>query len=317
MILVNNLSKDYTFRGKNTKALNNVSFSAESGIICGLLGSNGAGKSTMLNILSGRDVKFEGKISVSGADLKTESRQIRRIIGYVTQGGCLSSLLTVRDELLFTATTYGLNRHAIKDRIEELAQAFNIGHLLSKSSSHMSGGEKRKFEIILALLTSPKILILDEPSTGLDPQSRLNLSSVVKQINQDYNITVLISTHYLAELEFLCDKILVLDAGELIAEIPGVKSNSVLTTFTCKYEPLSAEGAFNRVQCIFAETGYSPKITRRDGVLIVTVQLTEPESSIPKAIRILNDNSLTVLSLNQAQNNLSQIYSDIIKAEVI
>lgn len=199
------------------KAVNGITFRVKRGELFAFLGVNGAGKSTTISILSGQLKKDSGEVSVSGCDPDREKATIARGIGVVFQTSALDQMLTVRDNLRSRAALYGITGAAFDARLAELAGLLSFTDLLDRTVGKLSGGQRRRIDVARALLHSPEILILDEPTTGLDPQTRKHLWDVVNDLRGKTGMTVFLTTHYMEEAAD-ADYVVILDAGRIAAE---------------------------------------------------------------------------------------------------
>lgn len=210
MIQISNLHHSYGSR----KVLNGVSLSIQAGEIFGLLGPNGSGKTTLLRILSTAFPLNEGEVKIAGFDLRTQSSEIRKIFGVVFQSPSLDGKLTVLENVHHHGRLYGLTGNALKKRSEEMLTQLGVMDRANERTEKLSGGLKRRVEIAKSLLHSPKLLILDEPSTGLDPGSRHDVWTYLKTLQKSQKTTVLVTTHLMEEAE-LCDRLAILHQGNL------------------------------------------------------------------------------------------------------
>jgi len=209
--------KNLTKRYGNFTAVNNISFDVEAGSMIGFLGVNGAGKSTTINMLSTILTPDGGEVNVCGYRLGKQDMEIRKSIGVVYQSNVLDDLLTVKENLVLRATIAGLSKEKINKRLSELSDLLKLESILNKKYQLLSGGQKRRCEIALALMHSPKILFLDEPTTGLDPATRIDVWEAVKLLRKTEDMTVFLTTHYMEEAA-TADKIVIIDKGEILAE---------------------------------------------------------------------------------------------------
>ena len=207
IISVKDLKKDY---GKFS-AVKNISFDVFEGEIFGLLGPNGAGKSTTLEIIETLRDKTEGKVSVKGFDLDTEPDKIKKIIGVQLQSSGYYPGLNLAELIELFGGLYNQNVNA-----SELLELVNLKDKAKNKYKELSGGQKQRFSIATTLINQPKIIFLDEPTTGLDPQARRNLWDLIRSI-RDKGTTVIITTHYMDEAEQLCDRVAIMDEGKIIA----------------------------------------------------------------------------------------------------
>ena len=213
IIEIKHLSKSFN----TVKAVQNLSFNIKEGEFFAFLGVNGAGKSTTINIMCGQLSKDDGKIFIDGVDIDENVNSIKGKIGVVFQNSVLDSALTVYDNLKCKAALYGIYDNLFINRLKELVDLLDFEDLLDKTVGKLSGGQRRRIDIARALLHKPKILILDEPTTGLDPQTRKTLWNVISNLRKNENMTVLLTTHYMEEAAD-ADYIVIIDSGKIAAE---------------------------------------------------------------------------------------------------
>lgn len=212
VIRIENLYKSFG----DVKAVSDLSFSVKEGELFAFLGVNGAGKSTTINILCGQLEKDSGKINIDGHDLDKNVDSVKSKLGVVFQSSVLDGALTVYDNLENRAALYGILGEAFERRLAELARQLHFEDLLDRPVSKLSGGQRRRIDIARALLHEPKILILDEPTTGLDPQTRKILWGVISDLQKSRGMTVLLTTHYMEEAAE-ADYVLIIDGGRVCA----------------------------------------------------------------------------------------------------
>lgn len=198
-------------------AVRDLSFHVRPGELFAFLGVNGAGKSTTISILCGQLRKDSGSVTVCGKNTDTDMERISRMLGVVFQDSVLDKALTVRDNLQSRAALYGIKGQAFRKRLEELAKLLDFADLLGRTVGKLSGGQRRRIDIARALLHQPRILILDEPTTGLDPQTRKLLWDVVQQLRREESMTVFLTTHYMEEAAD-ADYVVIIDHGRIAAE---------------------------------------------------------------------------------------------------
>ena len=199
------------------KAVQDLSFCVREGELFAFLGTNGAGKSTTINIMCGQLSKDGGTVVIDSADLDRSPAQIKRILGVVFQNSVLDAPLSVYDNLQSRAALYGLTGAAFKKRLTELSEMLAFEELLKRPVGKLSGGQRRRIDVARALLNRPKILILDEPTTGLDPQTRKMLWNVISRLRQNENLSVFLTTHYMEEASE-ADYVVILESGRIAAE---------------------------------------------------------------------------------------------------
>ena len=196
---------------KTKQALKGVSFTVKEGETFGLLGVNGAGKTTLIKILCGLTKKTAGKITINGFDLDKDIDRIKEIIDISPQETSVANNLTVKENLEFFANIYGNNS---EEFIGEIVDIFSLREVLSQRAKTLSGGYKRRLSIAIALTSKPKILFLDEPTLGLDVFARRELWKIIKNLQKD--VTIILTSHYLEEIENLCDRVAILSSGKLL-----------------------------------------------------------------------------------------------------
>lgn len=248
IIEIEHLSKHFG----EVKAVQDLSFRVKEGELFAFLGVNGAGKSTTISIMCGQLAKDAGSVKIDGADLDKHLDSIKRSLGVVFQASVLDTALTVRDNLESRAALYGIRGKAFKKRLKELAELLDFSDLLGRTFGKLSGGQRRRIDIARALLHEPKILILDEPTTGLDPQTRKLLWDVISGLRKEKQMTVFLTTHYMEEAAD-ADYVVILDSGRIVAEgtpldLKNTYTGDYITLYGvtkmqveglgCPYEPL-------------------------------------------------------------------------------
>lgn len=231
IIEISNLNKSFG----EVKAVQDLSFRVKKGELFAFLGLNGAGKSTTISIMCGQLGKDSGKVYINGEDLDRSVDTVKRDLGVVFQNSVLDKSLSVYDNLKSRAALYGITGNAFKQRLSELSELLNFKDILKRTVGKLSGGQRRRIDIARALLHQPKILILDEPTTGLDPQTRKTVWSVVSQLRRQENMTVFLTTHYMEEAAD-ADYVIILDSGKISAQgTPLELKNSYTGDFITLY----------------------------------------------------------------------------------
>lgn len=213
IIEIEHLSKSFG----PVKAVQDLSFRVKEGELFAFLGLNGAGKSTSISIMCGQLTKDKGRVMIDGFDIDCDEDMIKRDLGVVFQSSVLDKVLTVRDNLRCRAALYGIKGEEFRERLSELTELLELEDIMDRPVGKLSGGQRRRADIARALLHNPKILILDEPTTGLDPQTRRTLWSVVSRLRQERRMTVFLTTHYMEEAAD-ADYVVILDSGKIAAE---------------------------------------------------------------------------------------------------
>ena len=213
VIEIENLHKSF----KDVHAVNGLSFSVCEGQLFAFLGVNGAGKSTTISIICGQLAADSGTVKVNGADINSDVGGIKRDLGVVFQNSVLDKSLTVLDNLKYRAALYGVSGEKFRARLNELSELLDLKPILKRTLGKLSGGQKRRVDIARALVHSPRILILDEPTTGLDPQTRKTIWEVIGTLRRRDGVTVLLTTHYMEEAAD-ADRVVIIDGGKIVAE---------------------------------------------------------------------------------------------------
>lgn len=213
IIEISHLSKSF----KDVKAVQDLSFHVNEGELFAFLGINGAGKSTTINILCGQLEKDHGNVMICDEDLDHESASIKKELGVVFQNSVLDKALNVDANLQSRAALYGITGKKYQERVNELAELLDFKDLMKRTVGKLSGGQRRRIDIARALLHDPKILILDEPTTGLDPQTRKLLWNTIETLRKEKHMTVFLTTHYMEEAAD-ADNVIILDSGKIVAQ---------------------------------------------------------------------------------------------------
>lgn len=252
IIEIENLRKSF----KEVKAVDDISFKVKEGELFAFLGVNGAGKSTTINIISGVLRKDGGTVKVCDHNIETEADKIKSEIGIVFQNSVLDKKLSVYDNLKYRANLYGIFGNDFKNSLDEMTELLDLKDILKRPLNKLSGGQKRRIDIARALIHKPKLLILDEPTTGLDPKTRITVWSVIEKLRKESGLTVFLTTHYMEEAAD-SDYVVIIDAGHIAAEgTPHGLKNTYASDFIKFYN--------NREQAekYFGKLGYNIKKER-------------------------------------------------------
>jgi ABC-2 type transport system ATP-binding protein len=282
IITVEHLSKHFG----SIKAVNDVSFSVEEGVIFGFLGPNGAGKTTTINILCTLLSPTSGKAYISGYDCNRESSEVRKNIGIVFQDSTLDRDLTAYENLMLHAYLYSIKRSEMKSLINDALNFVGLYDRRDDVIKKFSGGMMRRLEVARGLLHRPKVLFLDEPTLGLDPQTRASLWEFIVSLPRKHNVTIFMTTHYMEEAE-VCDKIAIIDKGRIISsgtpeELKKTMGGDVIYIKT----------ADNKNAKIEIERLFNATVSEKDGELFLST--LKGESCIPELIKALGDSVISV-----------------------
>ncbi|MFJ8202346.1 ATP-binding cassette domain-containing protein [Micromonospora chalcea] len=308
MIETRGLRKSYRSReGRETKtvdAVRGVNLDVAEGEIFGFLGPNGAGKTTTLRMLATLIEPDGGEATVAGADLRKDPAEVRRRIGYVAQGGSTWDESSAREELVLQARLYGISKAEAHRRAERALEAFQLTEYADRKCKTYSGGQRRRVEIALGIIHEPKIVFLDEPTTGLDPQSRAHMWDEIRRLRTE-GMTVFITTHYLDEADALCDRIAIMDHGEIVAEgTPAelkreISGEVVIVGLDAPSTPRAAE-------LLDTEAYVSKLETVDEGGLRLYVD--EGATAIPQVLRCLDHAGLDLRSIELHRPSLDDVF---------
>ena len=247
MIEARGLKRTYTTRGKTVEAVRGVDLTVRAGEIVGFLGPNGAGKTTTLKMLCTLLSPTGGEATVAGHSLLTDSIGVRRSIGYVSQAGSTAPEARAGEEIVSHARFYGIDKTTAETRARKLLADLDLADVWDRTCGSLSGGQRRRLDIVMGLIHQPRLVFLDEPSTGLDPQSRANLWTHIRKLRDEMGTTVFLTTHYMDEADSLSDRILIIDMGQIVAEgTPAELKKRVsgdTITLTMREEKDAAEAA--------------------------------------------------------------------------
>jgi ABC-2 type transport system ATP-binding protein len=286
-------------------AVDGVDLDVAKGEIFGLLGPNGAGKSTTIKMLSTLIAPTSGRADVVGLDLAKQSAQIRRRIGVVSQTGGIDSEESPRRELEFQAKVFGATASDAAKRALELLERFNLGAAADRKIVTLSGGQRRRIDIACGLVHRPELLFLDEPTTGLDPQSRANLWDEIIALRNE-GATIVLTTHYLDEADALCDRLAIVDHGKVVAEgtadalKAGIGGDLVTVALARPYTLDAAEAALR-------QAGITVEIARQGtDALRLTVQ--KGEAAVGPVLRVLDEAGVETAGLSTARPSLDDVF---------
>jgi ABC-2 type transport system ATP-binding protein len=295
--------KNLTKRFSDKLVLDNVSLKIEEGEVFGLLGPNGAGKSTLINLMVGLIKPDNGDAVVEGYSIKKEPIKVRERIGVVPQEIALFESLNAKDNLEYFGGLYGLKGTTLKKRIDEAIEIAGLEGNLKKKVKTYSGGMKRRLNIVAAMMHHPEILIMDEPTVGVDPQSRNHIFQVVKEMNKNYNTTIIYTSHYMEEVEHLCSNIFILDLGKEVAF--GTKEQLKRMVQDDKVFRIKAAGDLNTLLFNLKKNSKIRGIEKEmDGLKIIT----SSELNLNEVLNQIQASNVQVKNLGIEEPSLEEVF---------
>jgi ABC-2 type transport system ATP-binding protein len=303
MIEAIGLARTFRSRQGTVEAVRGVDFTVEAGEIVGFLGPNGAGKTTTLRMLTTLLNPTAGSATVAGCDLRRDPAGVRRRIGYVAQGGCTYPTCEVGEELELQAQLYRIGTAEARSRVTELCNHLDLAGLEERQVKTLSGGQRRRLDIALGLVHRPPLIFLDEPTAGLDPQGRSNLWGHVRKLRDEHNVAIFLTTHYMDEADALCDRILIIDHGRIVAEGTPEQLKRRIAGDIVTVEVI---GPADRAQAVL--TGY-PGV-REVVVADQTVRLTveHGDQALMGLLRTLDAAKVELASIHHARPTLDDVF---------
>jgi ABC-2 type transport system ATP-binding protein len=304
MITARGLARTFKTKTGPVVAVKGVDFDVAEGEIVGLLGPNGAGKTTTLRMLTTLLTPTSGTATVAGADLISRSRDVRRRIGYVAQIGATPAPGTILGEELVTqARLQGMSKADGIARLADLLPRLDLSGFEKRALSEMSGGQRRRFDIALGLMHNPKLVFLDEPTTGLDPQSRANLWDHIRAMREEQGVTIVLTTHYLDEADVLADRLLVMDGGAIVADDTP---DALKARVSGDVVSVSVEGDLTVAEAV-AKEALQPRTSIIEGDrLVLTVE--RGDTAVPPLLRALDAAGLPLKSVQVNRPTLDDVF---------
>jgi len=304
MIAARALSRSFKTKAGPVEAVRGIDLTVAEGEIVGLLGPNGAGKTTTLRMLTTLLLPSSGTATVAGHDLAREPRAVRRRIGYVAQVGAAPSAGTiVGEELITQARLQGLSKADAQRRLEVVAPRLDLGGLERRALLELSGGQRRRFDVALGLMHEPQLVFLDEPTTGLDPQSRANLWQHIRALRDETGVTILLTTHYLDEADALADRVLVMDHGQIVADdtpdaLKSRISGDVVT--------IGLSEGIERAEAVVRSAVAAREVVTTETTLLVTVD--DGATAVAPILRALDSARLSPTSITVNRPTLDDVF---------
>ncbi|MDV7990041.1 MULTISPECIES: ABC transporter ATP-binding protein [unclassified Rhodococcus (in: high G+C Gram-positive bacteria)] len=302
MIETSGLTKTFQQGKKTVEAVRGIDLTIGEGELVALLGPNGAGKSTTLRMLTTLLAPTSGSARIAGFDVGEDRDRVRRSLGYVGQGNGAGHNQRVRDELVVQGQCYGMTRRRSGSRADELIEALELGELATRTVSTLSGGQRRRLDIALGLVHRPPLLFLDEPTTGMDPQSRANLWDHILRLRREMGTTIVLTTHYLDEADSMAERVIVVDRGTVIADDTAAALKSELAGDLIV---LTVSDASALVPLLDGVAGVRD-VTVAGSRLNIRVELAEVV--LPDLLRLSESHGITVLTADTTRPTLDDVF---------
>ena len=305
IINVENLVKVYP---GGTRAVDGISFSVSEGEFFGFLGPNGAGKSTTIQVLTTLLKKTSGSATVAGYDIDSDAREIRKVIGVQRQETILDGDLTGRENLTLQGHLQRLHGDALKKRVDELLTLVELSDVADKRAAHYSGGMKKRLDLASTLVHKPRVLFLDEPTSGLDPQSRAAIWEHLETLNQDEGVTIFLTTQQMEEADRLCQRLSIIDHGEIIVGGSPVELKHQLggDTITLSLADGDSDGVRDRSKRIVSGIQGVTKVLDIETGLAAYAK--NAGALVPDIVRLFDENEIRLTSINVASASLDDVF---------
>ena len=299
-IVVEGLQKRY----KQVRALDGVSFAVHEGEVFGLLGPNGAGKSTTVRILATLTKPDAGQAQVGGHDVRREAGAVRRAIGYVPQDSGVDQYGTGRENLMLQGRVQGMGGRDLRDRVDYLLDFVGIANAADRIVKTYSGGMRRRLDIALGLVHRPKVLFLDEPTTGLDPEARVAMWREVGRLARQESLTILLTTHYLEEADELADRLAIVSRGQVVVEGTPEELKAMLQGDAVHLE--LANGRIDDARRVLEALGARPEQSGEGRTLVSRVE--NGNRALPGILSALEQEGIGVASVSVSRPSLDDVY---------
>ena len=306
MIEVKNLVKNY---GKY-EAVKNISFRVESGEIIGFLGPNGAGKSTTMNIITGYISATSGEVSIDGFDILKNPREAKKRIGYLPEIPPLYTDMSVREYLEFASDLKGVKKSDIKPMIEDIMDKIKISHVSNKLIKNLSKGYRQRVGLAQALVGYPEVLILDEPTVGLDPKQIIEIRDLIKELGKSH--TIILSSHILSEVSAVCTRVIIINGGKIVASDTPDRLSESLSSNSFK---IRLGGDMGKIEKSFESSGnfsgFDMVSSAEEGAFDITVSGKDGVDVREEAFNIAVKNGFTLLLMRPERKSLEDVFLEI------
>ncbi len=302
MIETSGLRKSFRVRKNTVEAVRGVDLRVEEGEIFGFLGPNGAGKTTTLRMLATLITPDGGRATVAGVDLLRSPGEVRRRIGYVAQGGSTWDTVSAREELILQARMYGIGKARAQELAARAIGGFELTEFADRKCQTYSGGQRRRVDVALGIIHQPRLIFLDEPTTGLDPQSRAHMWDEIRRLRGE-GITIFLTTHYLEEADALCDRVAIMDHGEIVTEgTPDALKREVAGDVVT----LGVNGSASAAVSLLDGQPYVRQVeTNPDGLRLY---VDSGATAIPQILRVLDRSGIPLGSIELHRPSLDDVF---------
>ncbi len=301
-LAIDSLRKSYP---GDVTALDGLDLTVTAGTVFGLLGPNGAGKTTTVKILTTLSRPDEGTALVAGVDVLTEPEAVRRLVGYVAQKSGADLQATGTENLVLQARVFGLDRSQAHDRSAQLMVRFGLTEAAGRLVKTWSGGMRRRLDIALALIHTPQVLFMDEPTTGLDPEVRADLWGEIRRLRDQDGVTVLLTTHYLEEADQLADRLAIIDRGRVVAEGTPSELKDSMQGDGVHIELTSTENADRAVQALDGDSGLREMVVEGRSV---HARATRGAEAVPRVLATVNAAGIEVVAVTVNRPSLDDVF---------
>ncbi len=313
MISIRSLKRTFKTRGKVGKeeieAVKGVDLDVFSSEIVGFLGPNGAGKSTTLKMLCTLLEPSGGTATIAGVNLASDPDGVKRRIGYISQSGSTSSAARAGDELVWHGELHGMSRAKAREKSKNLLKALDLEDVWEQTCGTLSGGQRRRLDIVMGLIHEPEIVFMDEPTTGLDPQARTNLWGHIRRLRDELGTTVFLTTHYMDEADALCDRVFIIDHGEIVCEGSPKELKRAVSGDTIRLTMRNSADTQTAME-LGKSMGTATPVKLGN---VVTIQVPEllqhcQASALPEIIGALSKQNVEAIGIEMAQPTLNDVF---------
>jgi len=301
-------TRDLVKRYEDVEAIKGISLDIEEGEIFGFLGPNGAGKSTTIKVLTTLLRKTSGSVTIEGYDIDKDAREIRKVIGVQSQETILDGDLTGRENLTLQGHLQRLHGDALKRRVDELLTLVELSDVADKRAAHYSGGMKKRLDLASTLVHKPRVLFLDEPTTGLDPQSRIAIWEYLETLNRDEGVTIFLTTQQMEEADKLCHRLSIVDHGQIVVSGSPVELKHQLggDTITMSLANGNSDGVKDRSKRIVSGIQGVTKVLDIETGLAAYAK--NASALVPDIVRLFDENGIRLTSINVASASLDDVF---------